>query len=159
MNINDAFPSNWIRAADLKGQTHALAIERWALEDMGNDGKNMKPVIYFQGRNKGLVLNKTNALTIGLVHGQELDGWIGKTIELFPAVVLFQGQNVPCIRVRPVAASYAQAFAEQPGAQPAPGPAQPGNSQPMGPGEHAAAEAQRVPDPPIPTDLDDDIPF
>ena len=50
-----------------------------------------------------MVLNKTNATTIGSVHGQELEGWTGKEIELFEQMVPFQGQNVAAIRVRAVA--------------------------------------------------------
>ena len=60
-------------------------------------------LLYFADVKKGLVLNKTNATTIGSVHGQELEGWTGKEIELFEQMVPFQGQNVPSIRVRAVA--------------------------------------------------------
>jgi hypothetical protein len=156
MNLDQMFRSQWAKASDLQGRTIPVTIERVVMEEVG-DGN--KPVVYFQGAEKGLVLNKTNAMSIGLVHGQDTDGWVGKTIELFPAVVMFQGQNVPCIRVRPVATAYAQAFASPPGTQPAPAPAQPGNDQPMGPGDQAAAQAQETATPTPGTDLDDEIPF
>ncbi len=47
-----------------------------------------------------MVLNKTNATTIGAMHGETMEGWTGKEIELFSMMVPFQGQNVPAIRVR-----------------------------------------------------------
>jgi hypothetical protein len=142
MNLDQMYPSKWLKAGDLQGQTVPVVIMRVVMEDVGDEAG--KPVAYFQGRDKGLVLNKTNAMSIGLVHGQDTDAWTGKTIELFPAVVMFQGQNVPCIRVRPVAAAYAQAF------QPAPQPGQgaygaPERPAPQGPGEQAAAQAVQAP--------------
>ena len=158
MNLDNLYPSKWLKASDLKGQTVPVTISRVLLEDIGDDAG--KPVIYFHGRDKGLVLNKTNAMSIGLVHGQETDGWVGKTIELFPTVVMFQGQNVPAIRVRPVAAAYTEAY----GAPERPVP-------PMGPGDKAAARAAEAPLQPTPSNggqgqsvtdktvLDDEIKF
>ena len=143
MNVDSMYPSKWLKAGDLQGQTIPVVITRVVMEDVGDDAG--KPIVYFQGKDKGLVLNKTNAMSIGLVHGQETDGWVGKTIELFPAVVMFQGQNVPCIRVRPVTAAYAAAVAA-----PLPPPAASG-----GPGEIAAAAVTHS----MPTDPSDDIPF
>ncbi len=136
MNLEQMYPSKWAKAGDLQGQTIPVKITRVVMEDVGNDD-GAKPVVYFEGMDKGLVLNKTNAMSIGLVHGDNTDAWAGKTIELFPAVVLFQGQNVPCIRVRPVAQAYAQAFAGTP-QQPAPSRPQAA----VGPGTQAATTAQ-----------------
>ena len=132
MNLDQMYPSKWLKAGDLQGQTIPVVIMRVVMEDVGDEAG--KPVAYFQGKEKGLVLNKTNAMSIGLVHGQDTDGWTGKTIELFPAVVMFQGQNVPCIRVRPVAAAYAEAY----GAPERPAP-------PQGPGDKAAVLAAEAP--------------
>ncbi len=142
MNLDTLYPSKWLKAGDLQGQTVPVVIMRVVMEDVGDEAG--KPVAYFQNQQKGLVLNKTNAMSIGLVHGQDTDAWTGKTIELFPAVVMFQGQNVPCIRVRPVAAAYAQAFQQPAPAQGAYGaPERP--TPPQGPGEVAAARAVQAP--------------
>jgi hypothetical protein len=132
MNLDQMYPSKWLKASDLQGQTVPVTISRVVVEDVGDDAG--KPVVYFHSRDKGLVLNKTNALSIGLVHGQETDGWVGKTIELFPTVVMFQGQNVPAIRVRPVAAAYAEAYGAPERSAP-----------PQGPGDKAAARAAEAP--------------
>ena len=146
MNLDTMYPSKWLKAGDLQGQTLPVVIARVVMEDVGDESG--KPVAYFQGRDKGLVLNKTNAMSIGLVHGAETDGWVGKTIELFPAVVMFQGQNVPCIRVRPVAQAYAEAYA---GATQQQAPISP--QPPVGPATEAAdlAKAQAA-QAPLPTE-------
>ena len=169
MNLDQMYPSKWLKASDLQGQTVPVVIVRVVMEDVGDEAG--KPVAYFQGKAKGLVLNKTNAMSIGLVHGSDTDGWTGKTIELFQAVVMFQGQNVPCIRVRPVAAAFAQAYQQPIPAQAAYGaPERP--VPPQGPGDQAAALAAQAPlTPPAPasdgqtapitdkTVLDDEINF
>ena len=100
--ISDAFPSNFLKAADLKDRTVKVTIDKVIFEEIGQ-AKDNKPVIYFADVKKGLVLNKTNATTIGAVHGQEFEGWTGKEIELFSMMVPYQGQNVEAIRVRAVA--------------------------------------------------------
>ncbi len=41
------------------------------------------------------------------MHGDTMEGWTGKEIELFSMMVPFQGQNVPAIRVRAVEAVVA----------------------------------------------------
>ena len=100
--IADAFPSNYLKAADLQNRTIKLKIDKVIFEEIGQN-KDRKPVVYFADVKKGLVLNKTNATTIGAVHGQEFEGWTGKEIELFEQMVPFQGRNVAAIRVRAVA--------------------------------------------------------
>ena len=100
--VSDAFPSNYLKAADLNNRTVKVVIDKVLFEEIGQN-KDKKPVMYFQKVQKGLVLNKTNAEQIGSVHGQELEGWTGKEIELFSQMVPFNGQNVPAIRVRAAA--------------------------------------------------------
>ena len=115
MNINDSFPSNYIKAGDLQGQARRLVMERIESEEIGDD---IKPILYFQGAKKGLVLNKTNANLIASAYGPETDGWIGKEIELFPTQTEFRGQTVDCLRVRmyvpPAENAYAGSDGEEP---------------------------------------------
>ncbi len=99
--VNDAFPSPYLKAADLNNRTIKLKMDNVTFEEIGQE-KDKKPVLFFAEVKKGLVLNKTNATTIGAVHGQEFEGWTGKEIELFEQMVPYQGQNVPSIRVRAV---------------------------------------------------------
>lgn len=113
MNINDAFPSKYIAAADLSGQDVPVTINRVDFEDVGQE-KERRPVLYFDGKSKGLVLNKTNSFTIGDIHGPEMDAWPGKPITLFPTQTDFQGKQVACIRIRIQAASVEPPASEAP---------------------------------------------
>ncbi len=97
MDINAAFPSNWLKAADLQGRSVRVTIKEVVSEDIG-DGH--KPVVYFQKGSKGLVLNKTNALAIAEIYGNDTDNWTGAVVEVFPDKTQFQGRRVDCLRVR-----------------------------------------------------------
>ncbi len=101
--VSEAFPSNYLKAIDLNNRTVKVAINKVVFEEIGQN-KDKKPVMYFDKVKKGLVLNKTNAVEIAATHGDQMEGWTGKEIELFSMIVPFQGQNVPAIRVRTVAA-------------------------------------------------------
>ena len=100
--VSEAFPSNYLKAADLNNRTVKVTIDKVLFEEIGQN-EDKKPVMYFDKVKKGLVLNKTNAVEIGATHGDQMEGWTGKEIELFSMMVPFQGQNVPAVRVRAVA--------------------------------------------------------
>ena len=100
MNINDAFPGTYLKADDLKGKEPTVTIDRVAMEDIGGEHK---PVLYFQGKDRGMVLNKTNSTNIASMYGPETDAWTGKIVTLFTAHVDFQGKTVPAIRIKPPA--------------------------------------------------------
>ena len=99
--VSEAFPSNYLKAADLNNRTVKVKIDKVVFEEIGMN-KDKKPIIYFNKVKKGLVLNKTNAETIAAIHEQHFEGWTGKEIELFSQMVPFQGQNVAAIRCRAV---------------------------------------------------------
>lgn len=101
MNINDVFPSNYLKASDLQGHKVKLVIERVEMAEMGNE---QKPVVYFEGKDKGLVLNKTKAGILAGSFSPETDGWIGREIGIYPTKVNFQGQMVDAIAVEAVMA-------------------------------------------------------
>ncbi len=107
--VTEAFPSKYLKASDLKGRTVKVKIDKVVFEEIGQK-KDSKPIVYFAGTDKGLVLNKTNATEIAAVHGDEMDAWSGKEIELFSQMVPFQSQNVAAIRVRCVAEQPAGGF-------------------------------------------------
>ena len=97
MNINDAYPSNYLRASDLKGRNIPVVIDRIEQEKVGNDSKM---VLYFQNKQKGMILNKTNANNIAALYSPETDAWAGRQLVIFEAMVDFKGQTVPALRVR-----------------------------------------------------------
>ena len=100
MNINDVFPSKYLKASDLDGHKIKLTIKSVEMEEIGTDEK---PVLYFEGKKKGLVLNKTKGAVLAASYSPETDGWVGKEIAIFPGQVNFQGQMVPSITVEVVA--------------------------------------------------------
>jgi arabinogalactan endo-1,4-beta-galactosidase len=95
--MSSAFPSDYLKAADLNNRNVRVKIDRVEMKDIGGDHK---PILYFIGTEKGMVLNKTNANNISIAYGDETDDWQGKDIILFEAMVDFQGKTVPAIRVR-----------------------------------------------------------
>lgn len=97
MKISAAFPSNYLKAADLNDRNVKVVMDRVEMEDIGGDHK---PILYFQGKDKGLVLNKTNSNNISAAYGDDTDEWAGRQLVLYPAMTDFQGKTVPCIRVR-----------------------------------------------------------
>jgi len=100
-NINQAFPSKFLKAADLGGHEVPVTIKGVQFEPVGQD-KEMKPVLYFEGKQRGLVLNKTNANKIIEITGSALtEDWRGHRIKLYPTETQFGGDMVDCIRVRP----------------------------------------------------------
>lgn len=100
MNINEAFPSDYLKADDLKGANVTVTIADVSIEEIGQgQQKERKLVLAFVGKKKRLVCNKTNANTIGKLYGTETDAWHGKSITLSPREVEFQGDMVWAIRV------------------------------------------------------------
>jgi hypothetical protein len=99
VDINTAFPSKYLRASDIGEQRPVVTIERVEMEPVGQS-REMKPVVYFRGKDKGVVLNKTNAKkVIALAGGStETDAWIGVQIRLYATEVPFQGEMVEAIR-------------------------------------------------------------
>ena len=97
MKISDAFPSNYLKAADLNGRTIPVTIADCQLEDLGGESK---PVLRFVGKDKGCVLNKSNASVLADAFGDETSAWNGKKIELYSEKVFFQGRMVDGLRVR-----------------------------------------------------------
>jgi len=99
MKRTDLFPSRFLRCVDLQGRPQTVIIKLVSLEDVGDDGKQ-KPVIYFRGKEKGLVCNATNFDVIAEAYGDETDDWAGQPIEIYPTKVPFKGQLTDAIRVR-----------------------------------------------------------
>jgi hypothetical protein len=97
MRTSEAFPSKYLRAADLNGAEPTVTIDRVEAETL-ND--KLALVVYFKGKEAGLVLNKTNARSIEALTGSdETDDWPGTRLKLIVMKVEFQGKRVPAIRI------------------------------------------------------------
>jgi len=113
MDVRLLYPSLYLGAAGLHGKDAVLTIRRLVVEELKTDrGSERKPILYFEEtkakaekagspeKEKRLVLNKTNAMTIAKIHGNEVDGWRGKRITIFATQAQSFGKTVDCIRVR-----------------------------------------------------------
>lgn len=101
MKVSDAFPSKYLAGDDLGGRRIEVIIANIALEEIG-DEKESKPILYFEGKRKGMVLNKTNATVLADALGDEMEHWIGHKIELRTEKVAFQGKIHNALRVQPI---------------------------------------------------------
>ena len=100
MKVGTAFPSKYLKAADLQGREVVVTIDSVEMANIGDDEDKL--VVYFQGgkNNKGMVLNRTNANMITEIAGtDETDEWHGVKIKLYSCRVDFQGRRVDALRV------------------------------------------------------------
>lgn len=97
MKIGSAFPGSYLKADELGRARPVVTIRTVKMEDIGSD---TKPVLYFDGKEKGLVLNKTNSSMITEIIGSdETEHWTGHQVQLYVTKVDFQGKRVDAIRV------------------------------------------------------------
>lgn len=97
MKISSAFPTKYLKATDLQGKQATVLMSHVAMETIGDDER---PVLYFRGKEKGLVLNKTNGNAIAHVFGDDTENWRDGEIVLFETMVDFQGKAMAAIRCR-----------------------------------------------------------
>jgi hypothetical protein len=120
MKVSEVIDSNFIEHGDLDGREITLTIASVAAPGSvtrADKSKIDKPVLYFEKTRKGFVLNKTNMRLIRMLHGNEMDRWVGKDISLRPTTTqmakgaaqhvgctilkdLGKMVVVPCIRVK-----------------------------------------------------------
>ena len=98
--VDELFPSPYLKHDDIGDQDLVLTISEYDFEAIGLDQPEMKGVLYFEETDKKLVLNKTNAETIGGIYGKEITQWVGKQIALYKTEVSFAGRTVWGVRVR-----------------------------------------------------------
>jgi hypothetical protein len=106
MKVSDEFPSQFLEAAQLNDKPFTGVVER--VEKLkGVKGRDGRPfdarVVYFKGAKKGWCVNRKNAKIVRdfLRYGDEMEGWIGKPITIYPTTCdAFGDKDVPCIRVK-----------------------------------------------------------
>jgi hypothetical protein len=96
MRSNEAFPSRFLKCADLKGRAHTLIMGKIDSEHINGEDKL---VLSFQNQEKALVLNKTNFCAIEEIYGDS-DDWHGQPIVAAPDRTTYQGKRVDCVRLR-----------------------------------------------------------
>jgi hypothetical protein len=98
-------PSKYLKTTDLQGRRPNVQIDRVTYEDVDGD---MRYILYFIGKAKGLILNVTNTRTLLDALGDESDHWQGATLELFAIDTEFQGRATKGLRLRLVDAEPQQ---------------------------------------------------
>ena len=97
MKISEEFPSQYLKASDLGGREIRVTMGRVEREKIGTD---TKLILYFKGKDKGLVLNKTNAFAIGDAYGEDTEDWFDQPLILFSIKTEYQGKIVDGLRCR-----------------------------------------------------------
>ena len=117
MDMRQAFPSKWLKASDLPedGRPVVVTMSHVVMEKIGDEDK---PVLYFNGKKKGLGLNITNCRSIEKLFGFKTEAWKGQKIELYKTTTEYRGDTVDCVRVR----AHANAAPPPPAAEPEPEP-------------------------------------
>ena len=84
MDVTDFMgSSDYLKAADLKGKSVNVTVKDVCTATFNNDGKDQdKLVLFFKGRDKGVVLNVTNTRAMAAAYGPESDKWEGKKVVL-----------------------------------------------------------------------------
>ena len=90
MNIAQLYPKKWLAPEDLAGRTVTVAIASVTLETVRNPRTNReenKLALAFHGKQKRLLINKTQAYALVAITGsEETDAWPGHLITLSVAV-------------------------------------------------------------------------
>ena len=89
--------SKYLRADDMIGKSVRVIISN--VEDVEFDDAGAKPVLLFEGKNKGLVVNATNFDILAAGISNRTQDWVGHTIILRGAKTRFKGRMVDSIQV------------------------------------------------------------
>ena len=105
MKLSDVLSSGsqYLKAADLPERSELdLVIDKIQVEEIenGSGGQEKKPVLYFRGKEKGMVVNKTDGELLISAYGDDTESFTGKLIVLYRTETQFQGKLVPCLRLR-----------------------------------------------------------
>src|SRR5262249_12267524 len=150
---SDFDKSKYLRAEDLKSEKK-FRIKAVTVEAVGTGSeKEQKLVVWFTNDERGLVLNKTNNRALRGAFGDDVDGWKGKIVIIFPTMVDMRGKMTPALRVRipTPKGGDGQAVA----APPQPSPPTPSAQQQL----DEFGQAQSPEKPSLSDDLDDEIGF
>ena len=105
-NINDQFPSKYLRASDFDEEGAIVTIAAVRQETLKNrEGREeQKPILFFREHEQGLVLNKTNAKKLSaLFKSEDTDDWVDQPVRIYATETQFGTDTVACLRFRQAA--------------------------------------------------------
>jgi len=119
MKLGDAFPSKYLSGKDIGDNLVRVKIKDIEMDDVSGDGE-MKPLMYFEGKKKALILNKTNYSRLGLFFpdfaaSDDSDDLIGKEVIIYTELITFQGSTNPACRLKAIPKEKAEGEPEDPG--------------------------------------------
>lgn len=97
MKMSETFRGSYLKASDFM-KPALLTIKKCWLEVMPDE--STKPAVSFVEADRPLILNKTNAITLAELYGDEADDWAGHKIVAYCTNTDFGGKRVACIRLR-----------------------------------------------------------
>lgn len=102
MHYKLLYPSKYLACCDLGGKEAKVIIQSFDEEEIvGTDGKKeKKPVLAFQGKQKRMICNVTNAKKIAKKFGTETNDWKGKEIIIYGTTCNAFGEQVECLRIK-----------------------------------------------------------
>ena len=101
MKRSEAFPSNYLSKDDVAAPLTATIAGVKPVVLKGENGDEQKPVMYFAGEVKPLIVNNANWMTCEDLYGEDSDAWIGKSIEIYKDPnVMFGNKRVGGVRLR-----------------------------------------------------------
>ena len=103
--FSKAFPSEYLRAADLMGKEMKLTVtgcRACTPKDIGQDGRKMTGmVLSFKETPKKYVAPQTVFFKMQAIGGFTTEEWMGKTFTFYPTTCQFgPDKERPCIRVK-----------------------------------------------------------
>ena len=108
--FNDMYGSKYFSVADLNGETPRRRIGKVEAADLKDkDGTTKRRLlVYFEGVEKPLVLNRTNARKLAETYTEDHTKWVGVLVDLYDEETSL-GKGV---RLRPVKSAAAGAAAK-----------------------------------------------
>lgn len=102
MHWKALFKGDYIAAVEFGDKQPTLKIANVKLCKLeSEDGRQKdKGVVFFEGKDRGWVLNRTNATCLGAMFGDDIEAWSGKRVTLYATMVQVGKKKEPGIRVK-----------------------------------------------------------
>jgi hypothetical protein len=99
MRAEDAFPSKFLRSADVKTKPIVATVSHVEMQLIGQGQDQVKkPVLIFDDETKPMILNRTNFEILEGILGDS-DNWSGNQVKISCGPVRFQGKTVDGLRI------------------------------------------------------------
>ena len=111
-DFDDLYGSKYYGSIDLHGATPRHVIGKVGpLELKDKDGSTKRKLAaYFEGVEKPLILNKTNATKLAGSYGKDWSNWTGKEVELYAEMTGLGKEGVRVRPLKPIGASLNDAI-------------------------------------------------